>query len=147
MARARGELVTLDSSCARVTVRALLAVVTANGALRELRKCSAVGLRHSALHTDALEALLRAAPRLAVCEVDVACRKVALALCLLRNEPPFALLHVHSFTFDGSSFAEAGEANVVALAADIASHTHLRRLRLVHASLHTAAALDAGAQR
>jgi hypothetical protein len=32
---------------------------------------------------------------------------------------------------------------VVALAADMTSHTHLRRLRLVHASLHTAAALDA----
>jgi hypothetical protein len=100
-ARARGQLVTLDiSSCARVTVHALLAVVTANGALRELRKCSAVGLRHSALHTDALEALLRAAPRLAVCEVDVACHKLALARRLLRNEPPFALLHARALLFN-----------------------------------------------
>jgi hypothetical protein len=92
-ARARGELVALDlRGCTHVKFDALLAAVTANGALREVRTrilWSPVHERSMPLEIDALEALLRAAPRLAVCDADVECHELALAHCLLRNEPPF----------------------------------------------------------
>jgi hypothetical protein len=68
-AHARGQLQALDMrGCTRVTCEALLAVLTANGALRELRTRSIYGrFGHSeTLDADELEALLRAAPRLAV---------------------------------------------------------------------------------
>jgi hypothetical protein len=155
-ARARGELVALDiSGCTFVTFDALLAAVTANGGtLRELRTRaswampSSPGLIDRAvapsqpLDTDALEALLRAAPRLTVCEADVRCTELALARRLLRNEPPFEPLHVRTLAFHPAEH-ERDEAAVVALAADLPSHAHLRRLELLHAPLNTAAALDA----
>jgi hypothetical protein len=147
VAGAHGELVALDvSGCVLVTFDALLAAVTANGgALRELCMCGvqARGLRHARLQgVDAVEALLRAAPHLVVCESDVECRELALAHRILSNEPPFAPLRVHTFVF--SLFgAEQDEAAVLALAADLASYTHLRRLQLSGARLNTAAAADA----
>jgi hypothetical protein len=145
-ARARGELVALDiSGCTRVTLDALLAVVTANGALRELRTRNIWSRDYESgwpLETDELEALLRAAPRLALCEADVRCREVALARRLLRNEPPFAPLHVRSFEFH-PALGERDEATLLALAAEFASHAHLRRLLLNFTALNTAAALDA----
>jgi hypothetical protein len=139
-ARARGELVELDlRGCTRVTFDALLAVVTANGgALRELRVC---GTFNRPLDTDALEELLRAAPRLAVCEADVWCTELAPARRLLRNEPPFAPLRVHTLLFQSAD--ERDEAAVVALAADLTFHAHMRQLHLRFAPLSTAAALDA----
>jgi hypothetical protein len=132
--------------CERVTSDALLAVVTANGGtLRELRTRSLWSRAHGRsepLDTDALEALLRAAPRLDVCDADVQCDELALARRLLRNEPPFAPLHVRSFEFHGEQ-AYRDEAALVALAADTASHAPLRRLLLDNAALNTAAGLDA----
>jgi hypothetical protein len=140
-ARARGELVALDlRGCEHVTSDALLAVVTANGALHELRTHTDEG--SSPLKTDALEALLRAAPRLAVCEADVWCTKLAPARRLLRNEPPFAPLQLRSFEFDGEE-VDIDEADVLALSADFTLHAHLRRLHLNFAPLNTAPALDA----
>jgi hypothetical protein len=98
--------------------------------------------RSQPLDTDALEALLRAAPRLTVCEADVRCTELALTRRLLRNEPPFEPLHVRTLAFHPAEH-ERDEAAVVALAADLPSHAHLRRLELLHAPLNTAAALDA----
>jgi hypothetical protein len=144
-ARARGELEALDlRGCTLVTSVALLAVVTANGALRELRTHSIFRrVRHSGpLETDALEALMRAAPRLAVCEADVVCTELALAHRLLRNEPPFAPLRLHTFEFVPDE-VDIDEADVLAFADDTASHAHLRRLYLNSAPLNVAAALDA----
>jgi hypothetical protein len=149
-ARARGELEALDlRDCTRVTLDALLAVVTANGAaLRELHTRNIWNRADESswpLDTDELQALLRAAPRLAVCEADVYCRDFVLAHRLLRNEPPFEPLHVRSlmfYRFYGEE-GEEDEAAVLALAADAASHAHLRRLQLDRAPLETAAALDA----
>jgi hypothetical protein len=148
-ARAHGELVALDvTGCKHVTFDALLAVVAANGgALRELCACSNLGCDDEyrglgPLNTDALEALLRAAPRLAVVEADVQCHDLALAHRVLRNEAPFAPLRVRSFGFQQTE-GELDEAAVLALAADFASYAHLRRLELMEAPLNTAAALDA----
>jgi hypothetical protein len=146
LARARGELVALDiSGCRFVTLEALLAAVTANGGpLRELRTRSVISRAFAysqALNTDALEALLRAAPRLAVFEAEVQCHELALAHRVLHNEAPFTLVHAHTFMFDGS-VARPNEAAVVALAADLASHAHLQRLQLRYTPL-TAAALEA----
>jgi hypothetical protein len=146
VARARGELVALDiSGCKHVTFDALLAAVTANGALRELRTSSLWGRddeRSVPLNTDELEPLLRAAPRLAVFEADVWCRELALAHRLLRNSAAFAPLRVHSFAFE-YAWREGDAAAVLELAAHTASHAHLRRLELTFAPLNTAAALDA----
>ncbi len=145
-ARAGGQLVALDvDGSERVTFDALLAVVTANGVLRELGTgniWSPDDERGFLLDTDELEELLRAAPRLVVCEADVECDELAPAHRLLRNEPPFAPLRVHTFEFDGEE-ADVDEAAVLALAADIASHVHLEWLKLNHTPLSTAAALDA----
>jgi hypothetical protein len=146
-ARARGELVALDlRGCKRVTFRALLAAATANSALRELRIHGLWGCRarSESLETDELEALLRAAPRLDVYEADVWCCELALARRLLRNEPPFKSLHVHSFEFQHAE-DERDEASVLALAVDIGSHAHLRRLKLTSAplSIRYTAALNA----
>ncbi len=148
-ARARGELVALDvSGCKRVTFDALLAAVTPNGtALRELCVCGILRLGltdhyEEQLDTDALEELLLAAPRLVVCEADVRCRELALARELLRNEPPFAPLRLHTLEFRPAE-GEQDEATVLALAAELASHAHLQGLRLAGAPLNTAAALDA----
>jgi hypothetical protein len=151
-ARAGGQLGALDVSCCdAITREALLAAVTANGGtLRELRVCGLQGRfgeytyneRLDKLNTAALETLLRAAPRLDVCEADVTCTELTLARRMLRNEPPLSPLHVRTFAFHGEP-AVLDEAAVVALAADLASHAHLRLLRLRHAPLNTAAALDA----
>jgi hypothetical protein len=145
-ARARGQLLTLDlRGCESVTFDALLAVVTANGAaLRELRTRRIINRygQCQPLQTNPLEALLRAAPRVAVCEADLLCFELAIARRLLRNEPPYAPLHVRSFEFDGR-VGELDEAAVLAVASDTASHAHLRRFELNFAGLHTAAALDA----
>jgi hypothetical protein len=145
-ARARGELVALDlRSCRGVTSDALFAVVIANGALRELRTRRLMPSAYQdsePLEADELEGLLDALPRLAVCEVDVECHDLMLAHRLLRNEPPFAPLQLHTFEFDGVD-ADPDEADVLALAADIASHAHVRWLDLSYVPLGTAAALDA----
>jgi hypothetical protein len=143
-ARARGELVALDlSGCKRVTLDALLAAVTANGALRELRVSCILHFFHAPTRNkDFLESLLDAAPRLDVYEADVACDNLSLAHRLLRNEPPFAPLRVRTLRFEPAR-RERDEATVLALAAELASHAHLRRLQLTFAPLNTAAALDA----
>jgi hypothetical protein len=143
-ARARGELVALDlRGCKFVTFDALLVVVLANGALRELRTRKVFvrrgDWRSGPLRVDALELLLRAAPRLVVFEADVRCNGLALAHDLLRNEAPFAPLRVRSFTFADAD----NEAAVLALADYIASHAHLQGLHLWRARLNTAAALNA----
>jgi hypothetical protein len=157
VARARGELVALDiTECKRVSFDALRAAVAANGGmLRELRVCGVKGrlgahtrrwyagaLGTDALDTDALEALLRAAPRLDMCEADVQCEDLTPARHMLRNEPPFSPLHARIFEVDNAD-GRMVEADVLALAADLASYTHLRRLHLIHARLNTAAVLDA----
>jgi hypothetical protein len=146
VARARGELVALElGDSKRVTFDALLAAVAANGALRELRTrniWSPENVRSYALDTDELQALLRAAPRLAVWEADVVCNELALAHRLLHNEPPFAPLRVHTLMFEPAE-GERDEATILALAADLASHAHLRRFRVHDAPLNAAAALDA----
>ncbi len=145
VARARGELVALDlRGCERVTFDALLAVVTANGALRELRTRgfpARFGVCEP-LNARALEYLLEAAPRLVVCDADVACHDLSLARRLLHNEPPFTPLRVHTFQYDGGD-AGLDEADVVELAADLASHAHLQRLYIECVCLNTAAVLDA----
>jgi hypothetical protein len=138
-ARACGGLHSLDvTGCTAITHEALRAVAAANaGALRALRACGGnlVGPRE-------VECLLRAAPRLAVCEVDVLCRELALARRLLRNEAPLAALHMRTLLFQ-PAVGERDEATVLALAADLTSHAHLQRLQLHYAPLNIAAALDA----
>jgi hypothetical protein len=99
------------------------------------------------LHGDAfaslgqVEAVLGAAPRLRLLAADVACEGVAEAHRLLRNEGAFAALRVRKVR--GSLATADGEADVLALAADLPVHTSLTDVRLRGAPLGTPAALDA----
>jgi hypothetical protein len=152
--KARGGLTALDvSGCRALTYHdptALLAVVTANaGALRELRVCDLgddpLQFWHGALNLQAVEALLRAAPLLRVCELSVLCTAAECPL-LLRGEPPFGAisaldLHVLFDTF--SPLAERVAA-LEAVPADVAGSSSLRYLHLISPPLHEMpAALDA----
>jgi hypothetical protein len=148
-ARAGGELEALDvSRCRTVSRAALLAVVTAAaGALRRLRVCNSAcsfvfedGERPLLL--DEVETLLRAAPLLRVFDADVDCRGAAGAADArraLRSEGSLAPLRVHGLR---ASLGDAAEADVLALAADVASHAWLRELCL-DGAVATPAALDA----
>jgi hypothetical protein len=154
--RAGGQLQTLDvSDCPDITHAALLAVVTANAAaLRELRvdngveQCEALlraapqlrvfgsGYWFAAVH---VEALLRCAPQLHDLDANVYFSRHANTHRILRNEPPFGPLRV----LELSVRPEGGEAGVLALAADLASHAWLTGCHINNAELDTPAAADA----
>jgi hypothetical protein len=145
-ARAGGALHTLDvSGSVRVSHDALLLVATANAAtLHELRVCH--GACDSMLIADGIllqlgdaEVLLRAAPHLRVLDADVDCISVAEARRVLcANEGLLTPLCVHGLRV---RHGNAAEADVLALAAHVASHSWLQELCL-HGAL-TPAALDA----
>jgi hypothetical protein len=147
-ARAGGELQRLDvSGRPAVSRKALLAVATANAAtLRELRVCHGVRSRLTVIDTSLLtvgnaEALLRAVPQLRVLDADVDCGSVADAQRALRAEGSLTPLRVHGLLLQTNATA-ATEADLLALAGDIASHASLQELCL-SANLGTQAALDA----
>jgi hypothetical protein len=146
-ARAGGELQALDvSGCLALSHEALLAVATANAdSLRELRHAataSAKTLYHVALANplslEDAQALLRAAPRLRVLDADVGCGIVADARRALRAEEGLlAPLRAHGLRlwdplgrryFDPNGAGT--EADVLALAADVAGHAWLQELCL-----------------
>jgi hypothetical protein len=142
--RANGQLQSMDlSRCSGVTRKALLAAVAANaGALRELRLCHGLRHRWAFLNTDCVAAMLRTAPLLRVLDTDVT-GVSAEAQRLLRNEAPFGPLRVRLLCADfGVGFRDDGSA-VQALLADAAAHESLTGLRLKHAPLRQAAALNA----
>jgi hypothetical protein len=147
-ARAGGALEALDvSACAALSREALLAVATANaGTLCELRACHGVRTNAdltapAALFLPDAEALLRAAPQLRVLYADVEANIVADVCRALSaaGEGLLAPLRVHDLRVRCDTDTEG---DVLALAADIASHAWLRELCLVGA-LPTPAALDA----
>jgi hypothetical protein len=147
VARAAGELQSLDVSGAlRVSREALLAVATANaGTLRELRACHGVCLGADLAVPNPLslpnaETLLRAAPQVRVLEADVICGNVADARRALRaDEGLLAPLRVHGLRL---LCGDAAEADMVALAADMAAHAWLQELCLLGV-LPAPAVLDA----
>jgi hypothetical protein len=145
-ARAGGQLEKLDlTDCHVVGTDAVLAVVLASGAsLRELRVCSSPNTNAAGcaeVDSVRVEALLRAAPQLRMFDVDVGCNSTADASRLLRNEPPFAPLHVLALTVKDEA---PDEAAVLALAAAVAGHAWLTELALQNMPLTAAAAsLDA----
>jgi hypothetical protein len=145
-ARAGGQLDSLDLNERNdVTYEAVLAVVTASGAmLRELRwrdNSESAGAELTELVSEQVEALLCAAPELRVFEADVGCETVAEASRLLRGEPLFGPLRVGVLTVGADG--DEGEAAVLALAADVAGHAWLAELTLERVPLNTAAAVDA----
>jgi hypothetical protein len=141
--RASGQLQSMDlSRCSGVTRKNLIAAVAANaGALRELRLCHGLRHRWAFLNTDCVAAMLRAAPLLRVLDCDVAC-DASDAQRLLRNEAPFGPLRVRLLCADfGFGFNDDGNA-MQTLLADAAVHESLTGLRLKHAPLQQAGALD-----
>jgi hypothetical protein len=143
-AAARAELRTLHLTDSEfITRNALLAVARANAdTLTELRMESSGGdfYGDAFASVGVVEAVLGAAPRLYLLAADVHCGNVTEARRLLRSEGAFAAVHVRKMRV---SLANAdGEAGMLALAADLAVHTCLTNVHLVHAQLGTLAALD-----
>ncbi len=141
-ARAPGQLQALFlTDGVVITHDALLAVVRANAdTLTELRMEG--GCRHPyadlLVRVGQVEAVLGAAPRLRVLAADVSCYDVAEAHRLLRNEGVLAAVRVRKLRVTADA-----EADILALAADLAAHACLTDVHLYDASLHTLAALDA----
>jgi hypothetical protein len=146
-ARADSALEALDvSGSFAVSREALLAVATANAdSLRQLRACHGVRGEVNAAVVNALslgdaEALLRAAPRLRGLDADVVCDSVEVARRALRAEGLLAPLRLQALCVDVAG-ADA-EADLLALAADVAAHALLQELRWL-GPLQTLAVLDA----
>jgi hypothetical protein len=137
-ARAGGQLQALHlTDCVVITHEALLAVARANAdTLTELRMEGCGG--HPPTNIGQVEAVLGAAPRLRLLAADVYCTDVAEAHRLLRNEGAFAALRVRKLRVTADA-----EADILALAADLAAHACLTDVRLEHAPLGTLAVLDA----
>jgi hypothetical protein len=142
---ARGCLTALDVSGRHdVTDWALLPVITViAGALTELRAC--YGGAESALPYAVVEALSRAAPLLRVLDADVRCESGEEASRLLRNEPPFGPLRVHSLQMSCRrlALAEREAAVTASLAEDFGAHDSLSSLELTHVRFDTPGVLDA----
>jgi hypothetical protein len=138
-ARAGGQLQALHlTDCLSITHEALFSVIRANAdTLTELRIESSGG-DHYGGSPEFVEAVLGAAPRLRLLAADVRCNDAAVAHRLLRNEGVFATLRVRKFCVDDVD----DEAGVLALAADLATHTCLKEVRL-HCAPLGALALDA----
>ncbi len=116
-------------------------MVAANGStLRELRtdlRCPASDF-HVAEGSVSLPALLRAAPALRVLSASAEC-SVDEAPALLRNEPPYGPLQMHTLAVDTMP-AHGAEAPLLALAAALPAHTALRSLKLTGARTENDAA-------
>ncbi len=97
----------------------------------------------TALASDNVEALLRAAPQLRVFDADVGCDTVAEASRLLRGEPLFAPLRVRALTVHEFEEEAPDEADVLAFAPVVAGHAWLAQLTLAGVPLNTAAVLAA----
>ncbi len=138
--KAQGVLTALDvSDCEQLAHDVLLELIVANaGALTELRACRG----WSQTTAEQIEALLRAAPLLRVFDVDVKDAAAAVARRMLRNEPPFGPLRLHTLAVMAPW--PGGEVDVRAFAADLtASASLLSHLVLWSAPLAGQGALDA----
>jgi hypothetical protein len=143
-ARAGGQLQALHlTDCKVITHEALLAVAHANAdTLTELRmETGHIHNPFSLAIVEQVTAVLGAAPRLRLLAADVLCRDFAVAHQLLHNEGAFAALRMRKLRVDNVDAHD--EASVLALAADLAAHTSLTEVCLLHAPLGTLAALGA----
>ncbi len=141
-ARAGGALQSLDVSGSRATSQAELDVARANAAtLRELRICNGVCISDAEPYLISLlaaEVLLRAAPALRALDADLHCSVEEAREALRAKEGELTALRVHGLRV----FARgASEADVLALAADVAAHAWLQELRVTE--VPTLAAVDA----
>jgi hypothetical protein len=162
--RARGGLLALDVSDSDITFGALLAVVAASPALRELRACG----QDKHLSGDETNTLLQAAPQLQLLDAAVACRPSEASLLLRSAAAAGGALRVRrlAITFEielaswhavlsGTARAAAmlgqlpaplppdTDADFVrAVAADAASCDWLEQLSLLQAPLETPATLS-----
>jgi hypothetical protein len=141
-ARAGGGLQSLLVDFNVVTHAALLQVVAANaGALRELQAHGESDPHALGFSLPQAVAVVNAAPLLRTFAADLYHdgEQAAVHRALL-NEAPFGALRVRRLCVN---LSHENEADVVALAADVAAHASLEELALFEAPLETAAALDA----
>jgi hypothetical protein len=141
-ARAGGALRALDISgykTSQIGMTPLCVVAAANAAtLRQLRVCDGVcNFDANLLSLYNVKELLRAAPALLALDADLDCFGVAEARTALRADGVLAPLRVHGLRVGA---AHATEADVLALAADVADHAWLQQL---HVCYVPRAALDA----
>ncbi len=145
-ARAGGQLQTLHlTDCEAITHEALLLICRANAdTLTELRMEGSYRGHTQLLYAapfasvGEVEAVLGAAPRLRLLAANVNCHNLAEAHRLLRNEGAFAALRVRKLRI----FTD-GDADMLALAADLAAHAWLKEVYMNGAPLGTLAVLDA----
>jgi hypothetical protein len=158
VARAGGQLQALNVFGCELTHAEVLAAVTASAAatLRELCVFRVWEDRDGGEDLEPLEELLRAAPRLQICNAHVGC-KLHEARAVLRNEPPFGALRAHELHVfclhcqgladeelqEGNEPALRAEKALLSLAADVRQHAPLRELHVWLAWLAEASALDA----
>jgi hypothetical protein len=142
-ARAGGSLQSLRVDVDFVSDFALLQAITANeGALQELHARAEGLIQAVGFDVGDAEAFLAAASQLRVFAINlrVDADDVAAVRRALRNEAPFGPLRVECLD---AELGGADEADVIALAADVAAHASMARLTLRGAPLQTPAALDA----
>jgi hypothetical protein len=139
-ARAGGQLHALDvSECDGITHACLLSVLAANaGTMRELHACTSENGDVPGFAD--VQRMLRAAPQLRVFDAEVMCDSMADVQRLLRNEGAFAPLRLRRLQVD---FDVQTEAAVLSFAEDLAAHSSVEELCLIHAPLNLPAALDA----
>jgi hypothetical protein len=135
-ARAGGALETLDVEREHVPLNALHAVLRSNArTLRQLRTGRFEG--GGELTPVALTDLLSAAPALRELSAKVVfCSIAEQAPTLLRNEPPYGPLRLHTLSV---RMHESGDAAVAALFAALPAHASLRCLKLAGAHLQSEA--------
>ena len=137
-ARAGGQLRRLHVTQAASLHSAVLAVIADDAnTLRLLRLTFGRGILDY-YPCNHLETLLRAAPRQCVVEADAFVDRRPRTM--LRNEPPFQALRLRWLRING---ARMRANDVVALAAELAAHSSLRKLTLRDMSLNTLTAPDA----
>ena len=122
-ARAGGRLQRLAVEASEhLTWDGVLNVATANAAsLRELRLDGRPD-DDEWLSVDDLKALLRAAPALTACELDLRVANVAETRAVLRCEPPFEALRMHSLSLSCAHMRDGADLREVA--AQVAQYEH-----------------------
>ena len=131
-ARARGQLQALDVRYANLPDDAVVKVLGANGALRELR----VGHQPWGVPRELLERLSRAAPQLRVLDAEAVCNSVDSAQRMLRREEPLTALRLHALMLYGHRL-DAGQLRT--LGRDFVAHPSCVSVHLEHMLLQPGA--------
>ena len=141
-ARARGQLTDLVLGAGRISIDALVEVLTAQqGTLRNVY-WTGEAPAYDYLSFDDVEQLLRAVPQLPSFFADVGVTSVVDATRMLRCDSPFQALRVCDLYVEGGT-VETSDADVLLLGAAIKEHSSLDVIDINDVLLRTPAVFDA----